>query len=162
MFVLFRQCPTHMSHTVTQDTSHSKSVRRFRKISPQYKHLCFWKHHRYSLSVPRKLAIFYRKVVGHALTWETWSFVFDCASQSEQSTCWVHGRLCSLQFNRRRGGRWSPLLLMLEPCSLHSPYTEGIAQSFMCDEAAACCRTRVLLVVAQNLTQEVDVARGQA
>jgi len=54
------------------------------------------------------------------------------------------------------------LLLMLKPSSLHPPYTESIAESFMCDEAAARCRAWVLLVVTQNLTQEVDVSRGQA
>jgi len=54
------------------------------------------------------------------------------------------------------------LLLMLKPSSLHPPHTESIAKPFMCDEAAARCRAWVLLVVAQNLTQEVDVSRGQA
>lgn len=54
------------------------------------------------------------------------------------------------------------LLLMLEPSSFHSPHTESIAQPFMRDKAAACCRARVLLVVPQNLTQEVDIARCQA
>lgn len=61
-------------------------------------------------------------------------------------------------------GAWGEefsLLLMLKPSSLHPPHTESIAKPFMRDEAAARCRVWVLLVVAKNLTQEVDVSRGQ-
>ena len=54
------------------------------------------------------------------------------------------------------------LLLMLKPSSLHPPHTESIAKPFMCYEAAARCRVWVLFVITKNLTQEVDISRGQA